>query len=201
MAATYVIAIAGHSGAGKSTLVKNLIARLGNANALSLDFYRSTSFYPEAVKWIEAGADPNEFKIPRFDEDVCALKDGRSIHHPESGIEMRALPFLVLEEHFGRGRDAIRNLIDFVIYLDTPLEVAYIRKLARNTDFLPWEEDPESFIKHLRENMEWYQRVGRRFYLAVSERVRKDCDLIVDGLLPSEVAADQVMEAQFEKLS
>lgn len=195
MAETYVIAIAGHSGAGKSTLIKNLIQRLDNANELSLDSYRSTSFYPEAVKWIEAGADPNAFRMPRFDEAVKSLKIGKPIIHPEIGNEIQPKPFLILEEHFGRGRDAICSLIDFVVYLDTPLEVAYIRKLAQKTDFLPWEDDPPLFIRHLRENMEWYQRVGRRFYLAVSEKVRKKCDLIVDGLLPSEVVAEHIMEA------
>ena len=195
MTGTYVIAIAGYSGAGKSTLIKNLVARLGHANELSLDSYRSTSIYPEAARWIEDGADPNAFKMPRFDEDVCALRDGRSIHHPESGVEIQHQPYLILEEHFGRGRDAIRDLIDFVVYLDTPLEVAYIRKLARKTDFLPWEDDPALFIKHLRENLEWYQRIGRSFYLAVGERVRKNCDLIVDGLLPGDLITERVLEA------
>lgn len=195
MTGTYVIAIAGYSGAGKSTLIENLVMRLGHANELSLDSYRATSFYPEAARWIEDGADPNAFKMPRFDEDVCTLRDGKSIYHPETAVEIQPQPYLLLEEHFGRGRAAIRDLIDFVVYLDTPLEVAYIRKLARKTDFLPWEEDPEIFIKHLRENMGWYQRVGRKFYLAVGERVRKDCDLVVDGLLASEEIADKVMEA------
>src|SRR4030095_11815830 len=43
---TFVIAIAGTSGAGKSTLMEELVARLGNANALSLDDYESSSVYP-----------------------------------------------------------------------------------------------------------------------------------------------------------
>jgi uridine kinase len=192
-ASTFVIAIAGPSGAGKSTLIKDLVGRLGHANALSLDSYRSSSVYPEAAKWIEDGADPNEFKLPRFDEDVRALKNRKQIIHPDSGIEIKPEPFLLLEEHFGRGRAALCDLIDVVIYLDTPLEVAYIRKLARKNDFLPWEDNPELFITNLRENMEWYQRVGRRFYLAVSEQVRRDCDLIVDGMLSTEQIVDEIM--------
>jgi uridine kinase len=195
MQGTFVIAIAGPSGAGKSTLIRNLIMRLGNANELSLDSYRSTSFYPEAEQWIEAGADPNEFKMPHFDKAVRTLKSGKSILHPDNGIEIQPATYLILEEHFGRERDSICDLIDFVVYLDTPLEVAYIRKLARKTDFLPWEDDPPLFIKHLRENLEWYQRVGRRFYLAVSERARKNCDLVVDGMLPSEVLVEKVVQA------
>jgi uridine kinase len=195
MPGTYVIAIAGHSGAGKSTLIASLVSRLGNANALSIDSYQSTSTYPEAIQWIEDGADPDEFKLPRFDEDVQALRKGHSVLDPESGQEVKPASFLILEEHFGRCRKALSDLIDFVVYVDTPLEVAYIRKLARKTDFLPWEDNPELFIKNLRANLEWYQRVGRRFYHAVSEKVRANCDLIVDGLLPSEVLAEQIIKA------
>lgn len=190
----FVIAIAGHSGAGKSALITTLLSKLGNANALSLDSYRSTSFYPEASKWIEEGADPNEFKLPRFDEDVRALKYGSSILDPESGREITPAPYLLLEEHFGRGRASLCSMIDFVVYLDTPLEVAYIRKLARKTDFLPWEDHPDLFIRNLRDHLEWYQRIGRRFYHAVSDRVRENCDLVVDGLLPSEQIAEEIIQ-------
>ncbi len=160
-----------------------------------LDEYEASSFYPPAESWIEDGADPNEFKTPQFDADVMALVNGESITHPETGIEINPEPFLILEEPFGRGRDALRKVIHFVIVLDTPLEVSYIRKVSRKNDFLPWEDNPEAFMSNLRQNMEWYLRTGRRFYLAVSERVRADCDLIVDGLLPAEEIVDQIMEA------
>jgi len=189
-----VIVIAGPSGAGKSTQIKQLLQRLGNANALRLDSYTSSSVYPESAKWIDDGADPNEFKIPRLDEDVLMLKNGKPVLDPDSGIEIKPAPFLILEEPFGRGREALRDLIDFVVYVDTPLEVAYIRKLARKTDFLPWEDNPERFMTNLRSNIEWYQRVGRRFYLAVSERVRRDCDLIVDGMRSTEQLMDEIIK-------
>lgn len=191
---TFVIAIAGHSGAGKSTLVENLVARLGNANSLSLDEYESSSTYPPAAKWIRDGADPNEFLIPQFDADVRALKNGKAISHPETGIEIHPARFLVIEEPFGRGRDAVRELIDFVVYVDTPLEIAYIRKISRKNDFLPWEDNPDIFIKHLRENMEWYLRNGRDFYLAIADKVRQNCDIVVDGTLSTEQMTDKIME-------
>ena len=80
---TFVIAIAGHSGAGKSTAIEHLVQRLGEANSLSLAAYRSTSIYPESAKWIEEGANPNAFKMPRYDEAVRALKNGKAVLHPE----------------------------------------------------------------------------------------------------------------------
>jgi uridine kinase len=192
---TFIIAIAGHSGAGKSTLIEHLRSRLGDANALSLDEYESSSTYPPASKWIEDGADPDEFQTPQFDADIAALKNGNSIIHPESKKEIKPRRFLIIEEPFGRGRNALHDLIDFVVYVDTPLEVAYIRKISRKNNFLPWEDDPAIFIANLRENMEWYLRVGRRFYLVVAERVRENCDLMVDGTLSTEQIADKIIES------
>jgi uridine kinase len=192
---TFVIAIAGHSGAGKSTLIEHLRSRLGGANALSLDEYESSSTYPPSLKWIEDGADPNEFLSPQFSADIHALKNGKSVIHPETQQEIKPNRFLIIEEPFGRGREALRDLIDFVVYVDIPLEVAYIRKISRKNTFLPWEDDPDVFIAHLRENMEWYLQVGRTFYLAVAKGVLENCDLIVDGTLSTEQIADQVIEA------
>jgi uridine kinase len=192
---TFVIAIAGHSGAGKSTLIEHLRSRLGGANALSLDEYESSSTYPPALKWIEDGADPNEFLTPQLDADILTLKNGKPVIHPETKQEIKPNRFLILEEPFGRGREPLRDLIDFVVYVDTPLEVAYIRKISRKNTFLPWEDDPDAFIAHLRENMEWYLRVGRTFYLAVAKKVLENCDLIVDGSLSTEQIADKIIEA------
>ena len=192
---TFVIAIAGHSGAGKSTLIEHLRSRLGEANALSLDEYESATTYPPASQWIADGADPNEFLSPQFDADIRALKNGKSVNHPETKKEIRPNRFLIIEEPFGRGREALRDLIDFVVYIDTPLEVAYIRKISRKNDFLPWEADPDVFIAHLRENMEWYLQIGRTFYLAVAKRVLENCDLIVDGTLSTEQIADKIIKA------
>ncbi len=197
MTAPFVIAIAGHSGSGKSALVRNLAARLG-ASTLGIDDYPFES-YPRAVEWIARGADPNEYQTPQFFADVRALKVGRPIIHPETEQELQPTEYIIIEEPFGRGRDALRDLIDLAVYLDTPLEVAYARKLLRKSDFLPWEDDPPVFIAHLRENLEWYLRVGRQFYLAVSEKAMAGCDLIVDGLQEGDAVVAEVYEAALKR--
>lgn len=191
---SYVVAIAGHSGAGKSTIIRHLVSRLGNAHSLSLDEYEESSTYPSTERWLANGADPNEFLIPNFDTDVHSLKHGKTIVHPITGQEVEPCRFLILEEPFGKGRNAVRDLIDLVVYIDTPLEVAYLRKISRKNDFLPWEDNPQVFMKNLRQNLDWYQEVGRKFYLAIAEKVRTGCDLIVDGMFPTEKIVDEIYQ-------
>jgi uridine kinase len=194
-AQTFVIAIAGHSGAGKSTLMESLVTRLGNANSLSLDDYRSSSTYPPVGEWLEAGADPNQFETPQFSADALALIKGHSIIHPVTQTMIEPANYLILEEHFGRTRSEMQELIDFLIYVDTPLDIAHARKILRKGDFLPWEDNPELFIQNLREHLLWYINFGRDFYIAVKRNACKDYDLIVDGTHSTEQIADKVIEA------
>lgn len=99
-----------------------------------------------------------------------------------------------VEEPFGRERDALHDLIDFVVYIDLPWDVAHARKLARKREFLPWEDDPDIFIANLRQNLEWYLSIGREFYLAIASRVRQNCDLVVDGMPPTEIITNQIFK-------
>lgn len=197
----FVIAITGHSGAGKSTLIQELVRRLGDAISLSFDDYQSTSKYPPTEQWLEEGADPNQFATPDFAADAQKLVMGEAILHPITNSAIRPARYLVLEEHFGRGRNAIREMIDFVVLLDLPLELAHARKLLRKNDFLPWEDNPELFIRNLREHLNWYIRVGQEFYTAVDHIVREDCDLIVDGTQPTSQIALQIVQAVKTELS
>jgi len=192
---TFVIAVAGHSGAGKSTVIENLVSQLGSANSLSLDEYESSSIYPSTAKWLEGGANPDEFQSPQFVADITTLKNGKGIIHPLTGRKMKTAAFLIIEEPFGRERNALHDLIDVVIYIDVPLDIAYARKLSRKNEFLPWEDNPDIFISNLRENLEWYLSTGREFYLAIAERVRPNCDLIIDGTLPTESITNKIITA------
>ena len=144
---TFVIAIAGHSGAGKSTVIENLVARLGNANSLNRDDYESSSIYPSTLKWIEDGADPDAFQSPQFVTDITTLKNGKEIVHPITGKKTKAESFLIIEEPVGRERSALQDLIDFVVYLDVPLHIAYARKLARKSEFLPWQNTRYFYVE------------------------------------------------------
>jgi len=191
----YVIALAGPSGAGKSTLLHELSLRFGSAAVLRIDDYEATSTYPDTAQWLADGADPNAFLSPQLVVDLHALRSGKTIVSPDTAGCIQPTHVLLVEEPFGKGRDQMRDLIDFVVHIDIPLEIALARKLLRQNAFLPWEQDPDVFIDHLREFLMWYLSVGRAFYLAISKRVLEQCDLVVDGTCSTEEIVEVIVNA------
>jgi uridine kinase len=66
----FVIAIGGPSGSGKSSVVQQTAHLLGDAITLFYDDYASVSTYPSDFgAWIRDGANPNDWKTPRFASD------------------------------------------------------------------------------------------------------------------------------------
>lgn len=191
---TYVIAISGPSGAGKSTIIQNLLTFFENATSLHIDDYAGTANYPPALEWLERGANPDEFVTPQFFADVRALKKGETITHPESKKEIGPSDYLIIEEPFGKARAELGPLIDFHAEIDIPLEIALARRLLRIIGDPPKDENPEETFAFVRNHLEWYLRVGRKFYLAVRDKGAMDSDLIVDGTLPPETIAHMIFE-------
>lgn len=191
----YVIAVCGTSGAGKSTVMECLMAQLGDAIILRMDDYAASNLFPDFASWLEEGADPDQFQSPQFSSDLRSLRNGAGITLPETQEELVPVRFILVEEPFGRERAQMRDIIDFVAYIDVPPEVALVRQILRKNNFLPWEQDPEVFIHHLRDFLSWYIHVGRSAYQAMLPRLLKNSDLVVDGTLPPEKIAEKIYTA------
>jgi len=186
----FVIAISGPSGAGKSTMIKKLSELLRDVVSLSIDDYPD-DHYPLAVGWLERGANPDEFDTPQFFADVLSLKQGNSIIHPATENKTEAPLYVIIEEPFGKSRTAFKDLIDFHVEIDTPLEIAFPRRLLRIMNVKPKDVQ----LEYLKQHLDWYLRAGRNFYIAVRENARKDKDLTVDGTMSSETIAKLVYDA------
>ena len=102
-----------------------------------------------------------------------------------------------IEEPFGKSRTAFKDLIDFHAEIDTPLEIAFPRRLLRIMSWKPKDEQ----LQYIKQHLEWYLRAGRRFYLAVQENARKEKDITVDGTLPPETIAETIFNAVLAKLN
>lgn len=182
-----VIAISGPSAAGKTTLVAKVAALLGNATTLSYDHYGAVAhWHPDIRQWVEEGCDPNQWvSIPQLVEDVRALRAGRAVVSPRNGQVVEPAHYLVMEEPFGRDRDELAPLIDFVAHIAIPLDIALCRKLLRESANPALRFDPLVFAQeYLTERIgEFYRR---------QQQVSEHADLVVDGLQPPDELAEAI---------
>ena len=206
----YIIAVSAVSGGGKTTLVKST-ADLLEGTALFFDDYASVSEYPPDIKkWVEDGADVNEWKTPQFAQDLAALRRGDSIVSPIDGASILPSEFIVIEEPMGRERAEMATLIDFVAVIDTPLEIALTRRLLRDLGPISLEDIEKATKKQLAEGfvqivtylkgyLSGYLDAGRDLYIAVQEQAKENCDLVIDGCLSVDELAQQLVTAVEDK--
>lgn len=185
----FVIAVAGPSGAGKSTLVRALVQELEDAVALFFDDYHpsivSSTRYPEDMgQWLAEGADPTRWATPQMLTDLQALMRGEPILHPKQKCVLQPATFIVLDEPFGNARTGLKDLINYIIVVKTPLEVALTRRLLREAEKPYSQEHPDEFRTSLLTYLHLYLDIARPLYLAVNEQVCNDCHLLLDGLTP-----------------
>jgi uridine kinase len=195
----FVIAISGAAGAGKTTLVRKVADLLGDAARLHFDDYQSVAQYPQFPtdfpRWIEEGKDLDAWKIPQLLDDLKLLRAGKTIVLPAKQDEVRPARFIVLEEPSGRERAGLRGLIDFVVLLDLPLEIGLARKVVEYFSYCLAETPPAELTEAVQKGVEYFSvySLAREYYLTLIERVRRDCDLILDGTRPTEELAQEIV--------
>lgn len=177
-----VVAVAAAIGGGKSELVKGLAAALGGIPTIHFDdFEEATRLAPDQLaRWIGAGANFDEIAAPGFADALGALRKNPacSASDPSVGVVVAEMPL-------GRSYPATAGLIDFLIWVDTPLDVALARNLRSLAAAVPGgEEDARGFLAWLDSYLEQYLAQVRVVLDLQRERVAAGADLVLDGLLP-----------------
>jgi hypothetical protein len=193
-----IIAISGASGAGKSTLVHKVAGLLGDAVVLHFDDYEPVANYPTDLgPWLEAGRNLDAWQIPQLLDDLKALREGQAISLPVGKGRIQPAKFIVLEEPSGRVRSGLRELIDFVVLIELPLEIALARKVVEYLNYYLKEVPNDQLPEAVQRIVDYYSQypLHREYYLTLVERVRADCDLVLDGTKPIDALAAQIVEA------
>lgn len=161
-----VVAVSGVSGAGKTTIVKKL-ANEFNCPFLLFDDHTDNSSYPQDMKgWLEAGANVSQIKTPKLVDSLKLL------------ISTSNSRFIFIEEPFGKERDSMWSLIDFVVLLDQPIELCLARIIKRHT-----ESKHVDSLTSISNYLDTYQDHFREIYIATANQVRTNSDLIIQDVL------------------
>jgi uridine kinase len=188
-----LIAISGTSSAGKTLLAQQTAALLGDAACLQFDDYKSVSVYPpDLAAWVASGADPDEWRTPEFAAALAALREGRVVTLPEGKGVVEPRRYLLVEEPFGRARREVAASLDFVVYLDLPLDVAMLRKLRRDASHFAREQKDADLLRWIHDFCAFYlEGPLRDVYRAAMDRARAGADLVLDATMPlDELAAE-----------
>ncbi|MGX1263037.1 uridine kinase [Rossellomorea marisflavi] len=163
-----VMAIAAVSGGGKSTVASCLNEKIQNSKVLYFDDYEFNG--PEdMIEWIDHGCNPNEWDLSPLIGDI-------------KSFQTEPLDTIILDFPFAYLHSETSNLIDFAVFIDTPLDLAMARRIKR--DF------KNGSVEDIVLDLDNYIAGGRQGYLAMLHSIKPNSDLVVDGSLsPSEIAS------------
>lgn len=184
-----IVAISGHPGGGKTTLTKALATRLGVPALHYDDFETMTSRPPAEVRgWIERGSNYDEIELGRLAGEL----------ERRAGASDR--PKLVLfDTLLGRAHRQTGELIDVLIWIDTPPDIALARKIGDAAARAAQTESAE-FLGWLCGYLDHYQSFISGTYDVQRKRVRPDADIILDGRLGQRELTDQALSAILARL-
>jgi len=178
--APFIIGICGISGSGKSAVTHSLAKQLNHSPVISWDDFEPTSEYPsDYVEWYKNSKDYSAWKTPVLAETLKKLKLGQIVKKsPATGQLLKPESFIIYDAPLGREHIETGKYIDFLIFLDTPLDIALIRRLKR--DYL----DGHNFdIKSIKHELELYENAARPLFLD-SNSLKAGADLVIDATLP-----------------
>ena len=181
-AAARVVSVAAPPGGGKTTLCRLISAQLHHAPLLHYDDHESwTSRGPDEMQaWLERGARLDEIPLAGFAAKLAQLRAAGT-------------PWVVVDAPIGRANPATAGAIDFLIFVDTPLDVALARVMRDQVAMAVAATDPAAagkFAVWLEAYLKNYVRFMRRAYEAQRKTVLPQADLVLDGTL----APDRLME-------
>jgi uridine kinase len=191
----FVVGISSPSGGGKTTVACRLVKHLGDAVVLSFDEYDEVSTHPTSYQsWLTEGADYNAWQTPRLATDLQRLKHGLEIASPLTGCVVSPAAYIVFDAPLGRAQHETGQHIDFMVYIDTPLDVAMARRILRDFDQAKTIVSAQQW-EQVRLDLESYLEFGRVAYLEMDKQIRPRCDLILDELLAPDELAMQIVGA------
>ena len=188
----FVIGISSVSGGGKTAVAKKLTELLQDAVMLCFDDYDGTTIHPEDLQaWLTSGADYDAWKTPGLTSDLLSLTTGNSITSPVDGSNIPAAKYIVFDAPLGRAHSDTGKFIDFMVFIDTPLDIAMARRLLRDIAS-DTEQGAENSVECLNGHLSSYLNGGRLLFLALENQIKGNCEIVLDGRLMVDDLAETI---------
>jgi len=192
-----VIGVAGGTGSGKTTVVNKIVDNLGD-NAVSFiqhDFYYKD--HPE-LSLEDRGAlnydHPDSLETSLLVAHLEQLRDGRTVEAPRYDFSLHARKTetqaveprraIILEGILILVDQALRDLMDIKIFVDTDPDVRFIRRLRR---------DLEERGRTLESVIDQYERTVRPMHLKFVEPSKRYADIIIPEGGSNTVGVDMLL--------
>ena len=140
-----VVAILGASGSGKSHLVSAMTSEAFGATVAVLcvdDYYRDLAHLSFEDRDAINFDHPNAIEFERLVDDLASLRSGEEVQtpvydftqHRRSALSQSVRPadIILLEGVLAMSDPATRELVDYTIFVDTPLELCLARRIERD---------------------------------------------------------------------
>jgi uridine kinase len=190
-----VIGLAGCSGSGKTTLANELARMLDGLRFHLDDYYLDLGDLPEEERAKKNFDDPAMIEVPLLAAHIAALARGESIERPvydfSTNTRVRgrtktvvAGPFLIVEGLFALHFAELLPLYHLRVYVDTPDELCFERRLKRDTEERGRTEET---VRHQ------FETTVRPTSVAYVRPSAAKADLVVDGAGALDWKVERVM--------
>ncbi|MHB8486874.1 MAG: uridine kinase [Candidatus Acidiferrales bacterium] len=194
----FVIGICGGTGSGKTTITNRLSRELADSGVLVLQqdhYYKDLSHLPLDERSQRNFDHPNALDTELFIEHVEKLKGGKSVERPvydftqhrrvQETARLESRPVILVEGILIFENEALRNLMDIKIFVDTDADLRFIRRLVR---------DIRDRGRTLESVVEQYQKTVRPMHLEFVEPSKRYADIIIPEGGHNEVGIDLVLQ-------
>ena len=193
-----IVGISSPSGGGKTTVAKRVAQLLPGAITVFFDDYDFDTLHPVNIRsWLEEGANYNDWKPTKLQDDLKKLKAGQAILKTGDGLAIKPKNYVIFDYALGYANRGLAKYIDFMVFIDTPPDVAMARRLLRDLPSISPNAPNGAWagtLEHVKTELRVYLDYGRRAYLELDRQIKPNCDLVLDGCLSVDDLANQIVE-------
>ena len=180
-----LIGIAGASGSGKTLVANSIIESLGSEKAVIIQedsYYKDLSDVPYEQRVGRNFDHPDAFDHDLLAEHLLQLLNGEAVSHPIYDYKLHTRSkktktagpgnLIILEGILIFSKAQLRELINYRVFIDTPPDICFIRRLKR--DIEERGRTVDSVIKQ-------YTETVRPMYLQFIEPSKQYADILISG--------------------